>query len=195
MSMLLRPDTLERMVHAVEKVRERLLRAAAALDRAGLAYAVVGGNAVAAWVSQVDEGAVRNTQDVDILLNRGDLEAAKTVLSQAGFFYRHAKGLDMFLESPQSKARDGVHILFAGERVYPDDPEPSPSVSDSVRMAAFNTVSLEGLVRMKLNSFRLKDRVHLLDMIEVGLLDTGWLEKLPARLAERLGGLLDNPDQ
>ncbi|MCX6366500.1 MAG: hypothetical protein NTX57_07280 [Armatimonadetes bacterium] len=51
--------SLDRMVSAVEKVKARLLRAAEALDNAGLAYAVVGGNAVASWVSSVDEAAVR----------------------------------------------------------------------------------------------------------------------------------------
>jgi hypothetical protein len=60
----------ERMIHAVEKVRERILRAAAALEVAGIPYAVVDGNAAAAWVSRVDESAVRNTRDVDILLRR-----------------------------------------------------------------------------------------------------------------------------
>ena len=53
---------LERMVRAVEKVKDRLLRATAALEKAGVPYAVVGGNAVAAWVARVDEAAVRNTQ-------------------------------------------------------------------------------------------------------------------------------------
>ena len=64
--------SLERMVNAVEKVRQRLLRATAALNAAGVKYAVAGGNAVAAWVSSVDESAVRNTQDVDILVRRED---------------------------------------------------------------------------------------------------------------------------
>lgn len=45
---------LERMVWAVQRVRERLLRATAALEAAGVPYAVVGGNAVAAWVARVD---------------------------------------------------------------------------------------------------------------------------------------------
>src|SRR5262245_59119239 len=67
----------ERMVTAVEKVRERLRRAATALESAGIPYAVVGGNAVAVWVGEVDEAAVRNTQDVDILLRRADLDRAK----------------------------------------------------------------------------------------------------------------------
>src|SRR5215216_6325516 len=88
----------ERLVTAVEKVRDRLRRTAAALEQAQIPYAVVGGNAVAAWVSEVDEAAVRNTQDVDILLRREDLERAKVALSQVGFIYRHAASIDMFLD-------------------------------------------------------------------------------------------------
>ena len=55
-------DVLERMVLAVELVKERLKRAVAALESAGIRYAVIGGNAVAAWVSQVDPaaGAIRS---------------------------------------------------------------------------------------------------------------------------------------
>lgn len=55
------PVSCERMVRAVEKVCERLLRATGALEKAGIPYAVIGGNAVAARVSRVDESAVRNT--------------------------------------------------------------------------------------------------------------------------------------
>src|SRR5271168_3446914 len=107
----------ERMIRAVEKVRERLRRAAAALEAAGVPYAVAGGNAVAAWVSRVDEAAVRNTQDVDILLRRTDLGAARAAMETAGFVYRHAASIDMFLDGPGAKARAAVHVLFAGEKV------------------------------------------------------------------------------
>ena len=96
----------QRMVTAVEKVRERLRRTAAALEQAQIPYAVIGGNAVAAWVSEVDEAAVRNTQDVDILLRREDLDRAKEALAKAGFIYRHAASIDMFLDGPKAKARD-----------------------------------------------------------------------------------------
>ena len=41
---------LERLVGAVQDVRDRLLRATAALDAASVPYAVIGGNAVAVWV-------------------------------------------------------------------------------------------------------------------------------------------------
>src|SRR4051812_5227567 len=107
----------ERVAIAVEKVRERLRRASAALQNAGVAYAVIGGNAVAEWVGRVDQAAVRNTQDVDILIRRADLDAAKAALEAAGFVYRHSAGIDMFLDGADAKARDAVHVLFACEKV------------------------------------------------------------------------------
>ena len=79
---------LERMVGAVQDVRDRLLRATAALDAAKVAYAVIGGNAVAVWVARVDRAAVRNTQDVDILIRRSDLMTVREVLETAGFSYK-----------------------------------------------------------------------------------------------------------
>src|SRR5688572_27245114 len=94
----------ERMVTAVEKVRQRLRRAAQALEVAGIPYAVADDNAVAAWVGEVDESAVRNTQDVDILIRRSDIERAKAALAVAGFVYRHSSGIDLFLDGPGAKA-------------------------------------------------------------------------------------------
>ncbi len=184
----------ERMIGAVEKVRARLLRAAAVLEQAGIPYAVVGGNAVASWVSRVDEAAVRNTQDVDILLRRADLEAAKTAMAAAGFVYRHAASIDFFLDGPNSKARDAVHVVFAGEKVRPEYTQPAPDVGASEPAPGFRVLTLEALVRMKLTSFRDKDRTHLRDLIEVGLLDAAWRDRLPAELSARLQELLDNPE-
>ena len=61
------PFSLERMVSAVEKVKQRLLKATAALETANVPYAVSDGNAVAFWVSLcADEAAVRNTPSVEI---------------------------------------------------------------------------------------------------------------------------------
>lgn len=62
----------QRMVAAVDAVRERARRAAAALDAAGIQHVVVGGNAVAAWVARVEIEAVRNTKDVDVLSLKQD---------------------------------------------------------------------------------------------------------------------------
>ena len=187
---VLAPVSWRRMIRAVEKVRERLLRAVRALEEANLPYAVVGGNAVAAWVSRVDEAAVRNTRDVDILLRRADLEAAKRALETAGFVYRRVAslgqlgGLDLFLDGPNASARDAVHVVFASEKVRSDSPTPSPDVTESEPADQFRLVSLAALVRMKLAAFRDKDRTHLRDLIEVGLLDywSNWF-LLPASAA------------
>jgi hypothetical protein len=182
------------MIYAVEKVRERLNRAVAALEAAGVPYALVGGNAVAAWVSRVDESAVRNTRDVDILLRRADLPTAIAALSRAGFEHRHVAGVDLFLDGPTGTARDAIHVVFAGEKIRSEYVLPAPDVAESEVTAAFRLVSLEALVRMKLTSFRDRDRVHLRDLIEVGLVDASWLPRLPVELAVRLEHLLNHSE-
>lgn len=186
--------TWERMIRAVEKVRERLQRAADALGRAHVPYAVVGGHAVAAWVARVDEAAVRNTQDVDLLLRRGDLDAARAALEAVGFVHRRSSGIDLFLDGPGATARDAVHVVFAGEKVRPEYALPAPDVDEAEDAPAFRVVALDALVRMKLTSFRRKDQVHILDLLDVGLVDDAWLPRLPEPLANRLRELIDHPD-
>jgi hypothetical protein len=122
------------------------------------------------------------------------LERAKAALVAAGFSFRHAKGVDMFLDSPTAKARDGIHVVFAGEKVSPGYLLPAPDVNDANEEGPFRVVDLEPLVRMKLTSYRLKDRVHLLDMINIGLIDDSWPSRFLPELAERLQSLLDNPE-
>jgi hypothetical protein len=179
---------------AAEKVKERLARSTAALEKAGVPYAVVGGNAVAEWVGRVDEDAVRNTRDVDILIRRSDLAAVRAALEPAGFVYCQSFGVDMFLDGPEGRPTQAVHLLFAGEAVRMGDEVITPDVSESEAGPGFRVVSLEALVRMKLTAFRLKDRVHLLDLIGVGQIDHTWPSRLPPELAARLQQLLDNPD-
>jgi hypothetical protein len=194
MSIPLEAFSLDRVVSAVEKVRQRLLRATAILERARVPYAVAGGNAVALWVSRVDEAAVRNTQDVDILIRRADLPAARMALERDGFVYRHTAGVDVFLDGPDTKARNGVHIVFASEKVRPAEALANPDVDESEQAEHFRILSLDALVRIKLTAFRDKDRTHLRDLIEVGLIDATWLNRVPAVLAERLQGLLETPN-
>jgi len=185
---------LERLERAVEKVRQRLLRAAAALETAGVPYAVIGGNAVMAWVEQVDESAVRFTQDVDIVLRRADIDRAEQALAAAGFVRRRAAGIEMFLDGPGAKARDAVHVIFAGERVRPDDLAAAPDVTASESFQAYRVLALESLVQMKLTSYRDKDKTHLRDMLGVGLIDATWPARYPPALAARLQHLIDTPD-
>ncbi|MCI0358905.1 MAG: nucleotidyltransferase family protein [Planctomycetaceae bacterium] len=184
----------ERAALAAEKVKERLLRSTAALARAGVPYAVAGGNAVAEWVGRVDEDAVRNTRDVDILIRRTDLEAAKAALEPAGFVYCRSFDVEMFLDGPDGRPTSAVHVLYAGEKVRTNDLAATPDLAESEAAEGFQVVSLHALVRMKLTSYRDKDRTHLRDLIGVGLIDHAWPARLPAELAARLKQLLDNPN-
>jgi hypothetical protein len=185
----------ERMVRAVEKVRQRLFRVSRVLNAAGIPYVTVGGNAVAAWVSTVDEAAVRNTRDVDIALRRSDLPKAIEVLEAAGFVYRHSAGIDMFLEEPGAKARDAVHVVFAGEKVRPESVEPVPQPDNPYVKDDVKFLPLEPLVRMKLTANRRKDQVHIEDLHSVGLVDETWCERLSPELGKRLKHILDTMDE
>jgi hypothetical protein len=143
-----------------------------------------------AWMKQLFATRRMRTS----FLRRTDLPAARTALEQAGFVYRHVASIDMFLDGPDAKARDAVHIVFAAEKVRADYAAPVPDVSESEAIETFRLLSLDALVRMKLTSFRDKDRVHLRDLMDVGLVDASWLEKVPATLKPRLQELLDNPE-
>ncbi len=190
------PSILDRMVQAVEAVRDRLRRATAALDQAGVLYGIVGGNAVAAWVASVDRAAVRNTQDVDILLRRSDMDAATAAMAAAGFVRQEVFGVEMFLDGPMGNPRDAVHVLFAGEKVTQADAGPAPDVGEAEPRfnEPYRIVGLEALLRMKLIAYRRKDQVHIQDLIGVGLIDASWLDRVPAELAPRLKELLDDPN-
>lgn len=182
------------MVTAVERVRDRLRRSTSALEAAGVPYAVVGGNAVAAWVATVDPAAVRNTQDVDILLRRGDLDTAERALSAVGFIRQNVAGVEMFLDGPAAGPRDALHVIIAGEKVRPEHLAAAPDVVDSSTLDRVRLVTLTSLVRMKLTSFRRKDQVHLSDMLEIGLIDATWRDRFSPDLAARLQSLIDTPE-
>jgi hypothetical protein len=187
-------EILDRMERAVAKVRERLLRATGALNQAGVPYAVVGGNAVASWVATIDEGAVRNTRDVDLLVRRSDLPAVAAALEQAGFVGGELLDVVLFRDGPDGKPSEAVHLLFAGEKTRPDHLLPAPEIQTVDNPANFRVITLESLIVMKLMSNRRKDQVHVQDLIGVGLIDSSWLPKLPPVLAERLKLILDTPD-
>lgn len=184
-------EVLDRMVRAVELVRERLLRTASALEGAGIPYRVIDGNAAAAWVAQVNPRAVRNTVDVDILLRREDLPAAAEAMTAGGFRYRHAAGIDFFLDGPNGGFEEWVHVVKAGELVRKDDLLPAPELTDAVEGDEYRFLSLEALVRMKLTSFRKKDQVHLEDLLSAKLIDATWVNRVPPELSARLRTVIE----
>lgn len=184
----------ERAFSAVEKVKERLERSCKALDAANVPYAIIGGHAVAAWVATIDDGAVRNTRDVDLLVREEDLQRVAEALSAVGFIRGNVMGVHVFLDGEEGKPSQGVHILLANRKVKESYATPTPSVDSIEVIDQKRVVILADLVQMKLNSFRDKDRTHLRDMIEVGLIDATWPVRYEPPLADRLQELLDDPD-
>jgi hypothetical protein len=103
-------------------------------------------------------------------------------------------GFDAFLDGPDAGVRDALHIVPAGEKVRPENLLASPDVTEFEDGDQFRLVTLPALVRMKLVSFRDKDRTHLRDLIELGLLDLAAFTELPETLRVRLRELVENPE-
>src|SRR5437870_2051513 len=185
------PGLWESYVMALDKVTERLERITRAFESAAVPYALVGGQAVALWVATKDPAAVRTTKDVDILLGRADLPKARSAAATVALDYFELLGVGMLLERSDPDPRKAVRLLWAGEKVRPEYPLPSPTVDERETLEpGKQVVSLAGLVRMKLMSNRDQDRVHLRDLIGVGLVGRDLLQPLPSELASRLDALL-----
>jgi hypothetical protein len=181
----------ESYLMALDEITDRLHRIATALNEAGVPFALVGGQAVALWVATKDPAAVRTTKDIDILLRREDLPKARAAAAAVSLDYFEVAGVGMFLERTDPNPRKGVHVLWSGEKVRPDSALPSPTVDERESLEPGKpVVSLSGLVRMKVIANRDQDRVHLRDMIDVGLVSRDLLQSLPAELANRLNALL-----
>lgn len=102
--------------------------------------------------------------------------------------------MDLFLDGAGGTAREAIHLLFADEFVREGELAPNPSLGSAVRSGPVVVLSLEDLVHIKLTAYRDKDRVHLRDLIAVGLVDDSWLSRLPPLMAARLQKILDTPD-
>jgi hypothetical protein len=152
-----------------------------------VSFRVVGGLAVFLHVDQEDPQHARLTRDVDVALDRAQLDEVRAAVEPHGFRYKHVAGVDMFLTADNPKARSAVHVIFVNEKVRPEYLEPIPA-SEPVRTKGILIAPVCDLVRMKLTSFRLKDKVHIQDMDSVGLItpeiEAQLSDPLKARLAE-----------
>lgn len=186
-----RPN-FEWQVMAVERIDRLLRTVTAALDDAGIRYAVIGGNAVATWVATRDVGAVRATKDVDLLLRREDLAEAAAALAPHGLEQVEVLDLPVFVERDDPLPSQGVHIVLANEPVRATDTRRAPDLSDVERSpSGFLVLGLLPLVAMKLSAFRRVDQVHLEDLLRIGLIDAKLAGRLPEDLRQRLREVRD----
>jgi hypothetical protein len=185
------PTLWEQHLMAVDRVTDRMQRISAALNASKVPYAVVGGQAVAIWVATRDPAAVRTTKDVDLLVNRSDLPRIRAAALSAGFDYFETMGVGMLLDRGDPNPRHAVHLVWAGEIARSGETQPMPSLDARQFVdVSLPIVSLRDLVLMKTCANRDQDRVHLRDLISVGLIDRALLETLPSDLQPQLDALL-----
>jgi hypothetical protein len=164
-----------------------LQKIADSLTAAGIPYELVGGLAVLIHVEEADPTHSVLTRDVDILVNRSDLERVVAVAESQGFRFRHAAGVDMLLYG--DKAPSAVHLLFSGENVKATQAAPNPAVAPerkTIKGQEVAVIPVTDLVRMKLSANRDKDRVHLRSLDAAGLITPEIERGLPKLLRARL---------
>ena len=175
----------ERMFGLVESLQ----RIADALDADAVPYQVVGGLAVLIHVEEANPEYSALTRDVDLMVQRNDLDRVKEAAAKRGFRYRQAAGVDMLIYSPSDHAKDAIHLVFANEEVRPDYLAPTPALRpDRKRILGKDVmvIPVADLVRMKLTSFRLKDQVHVKALDAAGLITPEVQAHLPTELHARL---------
>ena len=171
----------------VEQLYDVAVRIASALEGAGIPYQIIGGFAVFSHVETVDPLGARLTRDVDITVDRERLQEIAAAAEPAGFRYRHAASIDMLVDAKEPNARSAVHIIFANEKVRPEYVEPAPGISHPERSKrGYWIAPVADLLRMKLTSFRLKDKVHIQDLDSARLIKAEIEASLPEVLRLRL---------
>ena len=170
----------------VEQLFERIRQLHSVLKTAGVPYRIVGGVAVFIHVSERDPLRARLTSDVDAAIERRHLPAVVEAAQQVGWVYRRVAGVDMLVDAAQPKARSAVHLVFLHEKVRPEYAEAVPASPPAETREGILLAPVADLVRMKLTSFRLKDRVHIQDLDAVGLITAEIEAELPDLLRERL---------
>ena len=160
-----------------------------ALAAENIPHELIGGLAVLIHVEEVDPAQTALTRDVDLMVRRSDLERIKEAAAKNGFRFRYAAGVDMLLYGSAECAKNGVRLIFSGEKARPNQATPNPPIHPEKKVIHGRevlVVPVADLVRMKLSSYRDKDRVHIRSMDAAGLITREVEKGLPDELRSRL---------
>jgi len=159
-----------------------------AFHAAGVTFEVIGGVAVNAHILELHRSRSFVTRDIDILVNRSDLQRIMTAAEALGYQAKKMLG-GYALIRPGQELAESIHLIFSGEKSKSTQLSPHPALhpEDKVLFGVIVPVaSLLDLIRMKLNSMRRKDITHLEILDEVGLITPAIERELPPVLKERL---------
>jgi hypothetical protein len=96
----------------VEQPFEVLHRVSAAFREADIEYRVIGGIAVYLHVAERDELAARMTRDIDLAVDRRDLDRIAEAVRPYGFALRRVAGIDMLVDAAKPSARSAVYLVW-----------------------------------------------------------------------------------
>src|SRR5262245_10971580 len=137
-------------------------------------------------MEEAEPDAGRLTKDIDIAIRREDLQKIAEAATPFGLEYRRVAAVDMLIQTDRPSAGRAVHLVFAGEKVRREYPEPTPELGPYREINGIRLIPLADLIRMKLTSFRAKDEAHLKDLDEAGLITPEIESTLSPILRERL---------
>jgi hypothetical protein len=158
----------------------------ALLTDAGIPYRIVEGMAVFIHVYERDPLRARLMADVNAAIDLANLDSVVEEAHKAGCVFRQSGGVDMLVDATEPRARSAVHLLFLNEKVRPEYAEAVAASAPDRTQEGILVAPVADPVRMKLTSFRLKDRVHIQDLDGVGLITLDIERQLPKALQQRL---------
>jgi len=148
-----------------------------AMSEASIPYEVVGGLAVYYQVERAAPDTGRLTRDIDVLVHGHDVKRIATAAEGLGFVFHQAADQPMLVDAASPSAPKAIHLIVV--------PEPTPEIAPE-RLNSAWIASVAHLLRMKLTSYRLRDRVHIQDMDNAGLTTPKLEAQLPEILRLRL---------
>ena len=194
---------LDRAVRATAAVFERAELFAAAMNDAGVSYALCGDVAAYAHVERAEPSATRFPKIVEAVLadgelGRDDFDRALSAVASVGLGLETDRGSWRLQlrplpgESPPPN-RGMIRVWVAGE---PVGETTVPRVGESEVISSLRVLTLPALTRMLLGRWKWNDRVTLRDFMDedVRLIDDSWPARYPEPLRSRMQAILDDPD-
>ena len=154
----------------LQQLFDRVREFHALMQAERIPYSIVGGVGVYLHVAEQDPVKARMTPDIDVAVCREHLLGIIAAARSAGMVYCRVDGTDLLVDAQQPKRRSSVHFIFIHEKVRSDYVEAVPGSPPELSSEGFSVAPVRDLIRMKLTSFRLKDKVHIQDLDGVGLI-------------------------
>jgi len=148
-----------------------LHRIARTFEAERIPYELVGGLVVLVHVEEANPEHSTLTRDVDLMVDRVDLDRIKEASAKAG--------VDTVLGGQVARAPDAVRLVFSGERT-------GTAVRKRILGTEVMVAPVAELLRTSLSSFGDKDRVLVRSMDAAGLITSQVEQTLPEELAARL---------